>query len=122
VEYQTFVDLKEYWNATAGSCGWYMMGAEGLKSKILSGINHKINSYKEIFSRYSDHFSFSVPKEKSDRIAFYRKLITDVLSVNMTDKTQLNVIVNKCLQADSMDGESTGLRRAESLLILSQNA
>lgn len=120
IEYPAFVDLKEYWNATDGSCGWYMMGADGLEKKIKEGIKHKTPSYREIFSRFSDKFSFSVPKGKQEKIGFYRQLITDVLSVNMTDKAKLPSIVNKCLLTDNEKGEATGLRRAESLLILLQ--
>lgn len=120
IEYPAFVDLKEYWNATDGSCGWYMMGADGLEKKVKEGIKHKTGSYREIFSRFSDKFSFSVPKGKQEKISFYRQLITDVLSVNMTDKAKLPSIVNKCLLTDNEKGEATGLRRAESLLILLQ--
>lgn len=120
IEYPAFVDLKEYWNATDGSCGWYMMGADGLEKKVKEGIKHKTGSYREIFSRFSDKFSFSVPKGKQEKISFYRQLITDVLSVNMADKAKLPTIVNKCLQTDNEKGEATGLRRAESLLILLQ--
>lgn len=120
VEYATFCDIKEYWNATDGVCGWYLMGADGLRQKIERGINHKKNSYREMFSRLSDRFSYAVPRGKIDKIAFYRKLITDVLSVNMADKAKLPAIVNKCLRTDHEDGEATGLRRAESLLILLQ--
>lgn len=120
LEYASFVDLKEYWNATDGSCGWYLMGADGLREKIKNGINRKTNSYREMFSRLSDKYSYAVPRGKQDRIAFYRRLITDVLSVNISDTSSLNTIVNKCLQTDNVEGEATGLRRAESLLILLQ--
>ncbi len=120
IDYAAFVDLKEYWNATDGACGWYLMGADGLQAKIKAGIKRRTSSYREVFSRFSDKFSYAVPKGKTDRIAFYRKLITDVLSVNMDDKSKLPAIVNKCLQTDNQEGEATGLRRAESLLILLQ--
>lgn len=120
LEYNAFVDLKEYWNATDGICGWYLMGADGLRTKIRIGIHNKKGSYREMFSRLSDKFSSAVPTDAKERIEFYRQLIKDVLSVNMTDKSQLPMIVNKCLSTDNKDGEATGLRRAESLLILLQ--
>lgn len=120
LDYAAFVDLKEYWNATDGSCGWYLMGADGFASKLRAGIKRRTSSYREVFSRFSDKFSYAVPRGRSERIAFYRKLITDVLSVNMEDRSKLPAIVNKCLQTDNADGEATGLRRAESLLILLQ--
>lgn len=117
LEYTAFLELKELWNATEGSCGWYMMGADGLRAKIEKGINSKKVGFKEMFSRYSEKYTNVVPRERQDKLQFYRKLITDVLSVNMKDKTLLNNIVKRCLTTDE-SGYIGGLRRAESLLIL----
>jgi len=118
LDYTAFLELKELWNATENVCGWYMMGADGLRSKIEKGINHKKVGYKEIFSRYSERYTRVVPVGKEDKQAFYRKLITEVLTVNMADTTKLSLIVKRCLATDG--GEIGGLRRAESLLILNQ--
>lgn len=118
LDYNAFLVLKELWNATEGSCGWYMMGADGLRNKIERGIAHKQVGYKEIFSRYSERYTSMVPAGNAERLGFYRKLITDVLSVNMPDTTHLNGIVKRCLATDS--GGISGLRRAESLLILNR--
>jgi len=116
LDYTAFLELKELWNATEGVCGWYLMGADGLRSKIERGIASKKVGYKEIFSRYSERYTTVVPCDRQERIGFYRKLITDVLSVNMSDTSRLNQIVKRCL---TTDGEHIGgLRRAESLLIL----
>ncbi|MDR1646031.1 MAG: ATP-binding protein [Tannerellaceae bacterium] len=118
VDRKTFQDLKELWNATDGRCGWYMMGADGLQRKIQEGIHNRTVAFRELFSRFSDKFSFAVPKDREEKKAFYRKLITDVLRANMTDGAKMQEIVNRCMQVDMAAGESTGLRRAESLLIM----
>ncbi len=111
------LELKEFWNATEGACGWYLMGADGLREKIRRGINaHKVG-YKEIFSRFSGSFTTCVPKGDQDRKAFYRKLVSDVLDVNMADKSQIELIVRRCITSDMHESEG-GLRRAESILIL----
>jgi len=44
--YDAFLELKALWNATEYSCGWYMMGADGLKAKIKK---HKDLSPRFIF-------------------------------------------------------------------------
>jgi DNA transposition AAA+ family ATPase len=119
LDYNAFLELKELWNATDNACGWYMMGADGLRNKIEKGINNKKVGYREIFSRYSDKFMKIVPEDKQERISFYKKLIGDVLSVNMREKVKMNEIVKKCLATDAR-GEIGGLRRAETLLILHQ--
>jgi len=113
-----FLEVKEFWNATEGICGWYMMGAEGLRYKIERSINKKVVGFAEILSRFSSRISSVVPVERAEKTAFYKKLITDVISANTADQASIKAIVQKCLiQNDSQFG---GLRRAESLLILNQ--
>lgn len=117
LEYSAFLDIKEFYNGTANYCGWYMMGANGLRKKISDGISREAVGYEEIFSRFSDSYSHVVPSGKDEQIDFYRKLLTDVLSVNMADQSKLKTIVNQCLTT-SIGNTITGLRRAEKLLIL----
>lgn len=119
LEYPAFLELKELWNGTDGACAWYMMGADGLRAKIERGIRNKKVGFREIFSRYSERYTTIVPSEKTERINFYKKLINDVLQVNMGNKTSINKIITRCLTVDS-EGNMGGLRRAESLLILNE--
>lgn len=119
LEYPAFLELKELWNATEGCCGWYMMGADGLEEKMQRGIASKKVGYREIFRRYSNKFSKVVPFDKLEKRAFYEKLISDVVSANIKDKSQLKTIVRKCLTMDD-HGNIGGLTRADSLLILNQ--
>jgi len=116
LEYGAFLELKELWNATEGYCGWYLMGADGLRAKIERGISNRKVGYAEIFSRYSEKFTTIVPREKSERNRFYRKLIVDTLTANNCPVDQVNEIVRRCMTNDS--SFTGGLRRAESLLIL----
>jgi len=113
-----WLDLKEYWNAADGFCGWYFMGAQGLRARINRGRRNKRVGFAEMFSRLSENYGTIVPGDKHEKIEFYRKLITDVLSVNMSDPTQLDPILKRCLTVDKETGHIGGLRRAESLLIL----
>ena len=117
LNYNALLELKEFWNATEGACGWYLVGADGLREKIRRGIIARKVGFKEIFSRFSGNFNSCVPVGEQDKKIFYRKLVTDVLEVNMTDKSQLDTIVRRCI-ANDMNDNTGGLRRAESLLIL----
>ncbi len=112
-----FLELKGLWNATENCCGWYLMGADGLRTKIQRGINSKKVGYAELFSRFSEKYSAIVPIDRHEKLSFYKKLIGDVLNVNLKDKSQINTIIKKCLINDDNIG---GLRRAESLIILNQ--
>lgn len=121
LEHIALLEIKELWNATDGYCGWYMLGADGLRNKIDRGINHKKVGYREIFSRFSGKYSSVVPTDRNERMQFYRDLITDVLNANVSDKDLIPSLVSKCLKNDGR-GEIGGLRRAESLLILNNAA
>lgn len=101
LEYTAFLELKELWNATTGACGWYMIGADGLRAKIERGINGKKVGYAEIFSRFSDDFIRLVPIGKEDRDAYYTELIGAVAGANMTDKSKVPLLVKKCLKKDA---------------------
>lgn len=115
----TLQEIKEYWNATEGFCGWYLMGADGLRYTIEKGIKLRKPGFKEIFSRFSERYTTVVPIDKKSKILFYKKLIRDVLSVNMSNTKAIDDIVTRCLTND-LQGTVTGLRRAESLLILTK--
>jgi hypothetical protein len=115
--------LQELWNATAnGICGWYMMGAEGFKKAIERGIKNDVPGYREFFNRYGNKFMKVAPTNRQERIAFYTKLVTHVLSINMKDKALMKKIVNKCIATDDTDDDEAmnigGLRKAKTLLIL----
>ncbi|RTY93209.1 hypothetical protein EKM01_03680 [Flavobacterium sp. RSP46] len=112
LDYSAFVELKGIWNGTDGVCGWYMMGADGLRSKISKGMNAKKVGFAEIFSRFSDEFIKLVPNGKADRQAYYSDLIGAVAMANIKDKSKIKALVNKCL-----DKETT-LRYLETLIKL----
>lgn len=61
LEYTAFLECKALWNATEGVCGWYMMGADGLKNKIDTRIQHRKVGYTEIFSRYGNKYQKATP-------------------------------------------------------------
>ena len=122
LEHGAFLALKEIWNATDGFCGWYLMGADGLRTKINRGKNKtKKEGYKELFSRFSSKYSSIIPTNRLDKVDYYKKLITTVLAANVSDDKIINKIVKQCLASDEEAGEETGLRWAEGLLILALN-
>lgn len=119
LDYNAMLVLKELWNATENACGWYMIGADGLRAKLLRGISNKKVGYRELFSRFSEKFSSVVPHERIEKERFYRQLITDVLNINANPDI-VPQIVKKCMIQH--EGNIGGLRRAESLLILNQES
>lgn len=110
LDYTAFLELKGIWNGTDGVCGWYMMGADGLRNKIDKGINAKKVGFAEIFSRFSDEFIKLVPNGKDDRTAYRSELIRIVASANLNDQSKIKALVNKCLSKE------TTLRYLETLI------
>jgi len=110
LEYTAFLELKGIWNGTDGACGWYMMGADGLRDKIDRGIKNKKVGFAEIFSRFSDEFIKLVPNGKADRQAFYSELIGAVATANLKDTSKIKQLINKCI------GKETTLRYLETLI------
>ena len=121
LEYNAFLEVKELWNATDGNCGWYMIGADGLRAKIYRGINCKKVGYREIFARFNNKFMKVVPAGASAKEEFYAVLIADVLAANLpeTEHHQINSLVKKIMGTDSQ--ELGGLRRAETFVNLIKN-
>lgn len=96
LDYNAFLELKELWNAAPRQCGWYMIGADGLRAKIDRGISCKKVGYAEIFDRYSN-FVKLVPTGTDDKEQFYRKLIGDVAYVNVEDKEIVGSLIATCM-------------------------
>lgn len=117
-----FLEVKELWNGTTGTCGWYMMGADGLKARIERGIHYQQVGFREIFSRFSSNYSRVTPTNPEERKRFYKNLIQTVLKANCEDSGKIPVLVNKCMTHNNSNTANSngGLRRAESLLILSE--
>lgn len=71
LEYHAFLELKSLWNATEYACGWYMMGADGLQSKIERNKDIKKVGYAEIFDRYGSKYSRVSPAQDNEAITAF---------------------------------------------------
>ena len=113
LEYSTLLIIKEFWNASAGNVGWYMMGADGLKAKIDKGIRNRKVGFAELFSRFSEKFITLTPNGRDDRRVFYTQLIGDVASANSA-RDNINKLVNQCY--DKTENRHRSLRHLETLI------
>lgn len=121
LDYPAFLELKGLINGTAGRCGWYMMGADGLRAKIQRGIHCQKVGYKEIFDRFASEFRGITPDVKEEKRAFYEKLFYDVAAQNMENKTNINKIVKQCFSKEKT-GEIKSLRYLETLIRIQKTA
>ena len=91
---ETFLELKALWNATDRTCGWYMMGASGLRAKIRRNCNSETQGYEEMFSRYGDNFNRVTPEDEKQRTTFLKAQAAIVAKVNAPKGTDIAKIVN----------------------------
>lgn len=85
LDYPAFLELKALWNATEGCCGWYMMGADGLKAKIESNLGRKKVGYAEIFSRFGSRYQKITPDGREALEEFTNTQIVMIAKANSTD-------------------------------------
>ena len=85
LDYPAFLELKALWNATEGCCGWYMMGADGLKAKIESNLGRKRVGYAEIFSRFGSRYQKVTPDGREALDDFTKTQIVMIARANSAD-------------------------------------
>jgi hypothetical protein len=95
LQYEAFLELKALWNATERCCGWYMMGADGLKAKINRSVECEKVGYCEMLSRYGDHYSRVTPDEAKQRDEFMREQARVVAKVNAPQGADAGEIARK---------------------------
>lgn len=102
LQYEAFLELKALWNATERCCGWYMMGADGLKAKIDRNVEGMKVGYAEMLSRFGDTYSRVTPEDEKERRKFLKAQASIVAKVNAPEGANVMQIVN---------GSGGGLRR-----------
>lgn len=90
-----FLELKALWNATERTCGWVMMGADGLKEKIRRSIDYKKVGYTELFSRYGGRYQRITPDGSKEQDKFNRLQASLIIKANAPENTDVQTIIAK---------------------------
>ena len=101
LQYEAFLELKALWNATERACGWYMMGADGLRAKIERSMDCCKVGYTELFSRFGDAYRKVTPQDGEERQHFLLKQAVEVAKLNAPEG----------VDAISLARKSGGLRK-----------
>lgn len=99
LHYEAWLEIKALWNATEGACGWYMMGADGLKAKIQRSINNKKVGYTEIFSRFGKRYGNVVADGESGK-EMMKTTASMIIKANGGD--DINRLLRKTMGDDGM--------------------
>lgn len=95
LQYEAFLELKALWNATEGACGWYMMGADGLRAKIRRNIEGEKVGYTEIFSRFGNKFNRVTPENDKERTAFELAQAMQVAGANCPEGVDYKALARR---------------------------
>jgi len=95
LEYPAFLELKALWNATERCCGWYMMGADGLREKIRRSIDCKKVGYTELFSRYGSRYQKASPDSSEDLRQFKSVHAALIIKANCTKDVNIQQLITR---------------------------
>lgn len=102
LQYEAFLEIKALWNATEGACGYYMMGADGLKEKMHRAINTKKVGYTELFSRFGKRYGKVVPIAREDSEKLMQATAAMIIKANAAPGTDVNKLLRSTLGEDNM--------------------
>jgi len=113
--YPAFLELKALWNATENLCGWYMMGADGLKAKIESNLRNQKVGYTEMFGRYGEKFQQITPQGKDELEKFMMYEMTVVAKANniKMDAKKLYAATNGSLRRVYIESQKEEISEAQ---------
>ncbi len=77
-----FNELKALYNKTKGCCGFYMMGADGLKKKIENGRKREDVGYAENFDRFGSRYQKASPNDAREFELFFANCAAAICKVN----------------------------------------
>jgi len=112
LNYEAFLELKALWNATERCCGWYMMGADGLREKIRRSIDCKKVGYTELFSRYGSRYQKASPEGMEEMKEFKTVLAALIIRANAENEDIKQLIVRSDYSLRRIYDEINKTRRA----------
>lgn len=89
LHYEAFLEIKALWNATENACGYYMMGADGLRQKIARAIDNKKVGYTELFSRFGRKYINCLPSNNEERVRMLQTSASMIIKANSKEGTDV---------------------------------
>ena len=102
LQYEAFLEIKALWNATDMCCGYYMMGADGLKAKMQRSIECKKVGYTEIFSRFGRRYGNVIPFGEEERQQMTQQCAAMIIKANAKEGTDIKQVLRMTMGEDKM--------------------
>ena len=107
---KTLLVLKRIYNALDTVCGFYMVGADGLRHRLERGIRNRKMGYVELFSRYGKEFKKVLPVLANDRHQVLKEMAANIALANGIEADALASIVSGLSKAQGF-GDIRGVKR-----------
>jgi hypothetical protein len=102
LQYEAFLEVKALWNATEMACGYYMMGADGLREKMRRAISAKKVGYTEIFSRFGRRYGKVVPAGMEEGTRLLQSSAAMIIKANAREGVDVNRLLKSTLGEDNV--------------------
>lgn len=109
LEHNAILILKRLYNALKGNCGFYLIGADGMKKKIKSGIMNEKLGFVEVFSRMGKSFKHIMPKLPNDKKKKMIEMAIQIGKANGLTNTELDILRDKMAEGEVL----SDLRKTE---------
>lgn len=101
LQYDAFLEIKALWNATEHTCGYYMLGADGLQEKMRRAIDHKKVGYTELFSRFGKKYGKVIPIGKEESEKLLNRTAAMIIKANAGEGMDVNKLLRQTMGEDN---------------------
>ena len=101
LQYDAFLEIKALWNATEHTCGYYMLGADGLQEKMRRAIDHKKVGYTELFSRFGKKYGKVIPIGKEESENLLNRTAAMIIKANAGEGMDVNKLLRQTMGEDN---------------------
>lgn len=116
LEHNSILILKRLYNALKGVCGFYLIGADGMKKKINSGIMNEKLGFVEVFSRMGKSYKHIMPKLPQDKKSKMIEMAIQIGKANGLTEKELDIL-NKKMEAGNILNDLRMTERAIPILL-----
>lgn len=101
---KAILEIKRMYNSLEGACGFYLVGADGLKNKMQRGIKNAKQGFLEMYSRFGKKFSRKTPNDLKERRSFMISMARQILNANgIKDKAVQNELIKPLIEEGLKD-------------------
>jgi len=101
LQYDAVLEIKALWNATEHTCGYYMLGADGLQEKMRRAIDHKKVGYTELFSRFGKKYGKVIPIGKEESEKLLNRTAAMIIKANAGEGMDVNKLLRQTMGEDN---------------------